>query len=157
MMPKGPSSFLNALTILSIIGSIFGLLSAPYSFFTAEKNYNNIKQVISSGSLDGAPAFVKGMVNEKTLEMSRLMLENKWPMMIITILGSLLCLYGALEMRKLKSQGYFLWLTGELIPIAGLLFFIGSTPFSGFSALGYLFPLAFIIFYTLHRKELNNG
>jgi hypothetical protein len=153
-MPARPSSFLNVLTILTIIGSIYTLFSSVWAFFSAQKSYTDLKKVMDSGDLDAAPAFVKGMVNAETLEMARKMMENKWPVMILGVMGAILCLYGAIEMRKLKKQGYFLWMAGEIIPILGMTVLIGMGKFGGLQLLGYLFPLAFIIMYTLHRKEL---
>ncbi len=151
-----PSSFLNVLTILSIIGSIIALLQAVFGFFTADKNYENMKKTMSSTELDNAPGFVKGMFNEKTLMMAEKMADNKLPILITGILGAIICLWGAIEMRKLKKQGYTLWMIGELLPLIAVSIFIGAAAFSGLSLIGYLFPLLFIILYTVYRKELKN-
>lgn len=156
MMPQKPSGMLNALTVLTIIGSIFSLFSSVWSFFTAEKSYNDMKKVMSSGELDQAPAFVKGMVNAETMEMTRLLLENKWPILFMGILGAVLCLAGAFQMRKLQKQGYFLWMAGEILPILGTIVLLGSGSFKGWAALAYLFPIGFIIMYTISKKELVN-
>jgi hypothetical protein len=66
----------------------------------------------------------------------------------------LLCLYGAMEMRKLKKQGFIFWLVGELLPIATTIFFIGAAAFNGFGLLNLLFPVIFIILYFIYRKDL---
>ena len=149
-----PSSGLNVITILSIIGSAFGLLQSVWSFFSAQKTYDDLKKMMDSGDLENAPGFVKSMVNKNMLDMTEKMLENKVPILVLSLLGAALCLYGAIEMRKLKSQGYILWLIGELLPIGTLLIFVGAGAFSGFSLIGYLFPLVFIVLYTVYRKEL---
>ena len=155
-MPAKPSSFLNVLTILTIIGSIYTLFSSIWSFFTSEKSYMDLKKVMDSGDLDSAPAFVKSMVNAETLEMARKMMENKWPVMILGVMGAVLCLYGAIEMRKLRKQGYFLWMAGEILPVLGMTVLIGVGQFGAMQIIGYLFPVAFIIMYTIHKKELIN-
>jgi hypothetical protein len=149
-----PSSFLNVLTILSIIGSIFSLLQAVFAFFTADKNYQSMKKTMSSPELDNAPGFVKGMFNEKTLMMAEKMADNKLPILITGVIGAVICLWGAIEMRKLKKQGYTLWMIGEMLPIVTVSIFIGAAAFSGLALIGYLFPLVFIILYTVYRKEL---
>ena len=151
-----PSTGLNVITILSIIGSILGLLQSAFSFFNAQKSYDDLKKLMESGGLENAPGFVKNMVNKDTLIIAEKMLENKVPILVLSILGAALCLYGAIEMRKLKAQGYTMWLIGELLPIATMMIFIGAGAFSGFSLIGYLFPLVFIVLYTVYRKELVN-
>ena len=151
-----PSAMLNVMTILSIIGSIFALFSSGVSFFLADKNAENIEKAMQAGSLDGAPGFVKSFVNKDALEMAQKMADNKLPILILTMVGAVLCLYGAIEMRKLKAQGFWIWLAGELLPIVTLLIFVGTTIFAGFSFIGYLVPLAFVIMYAVCRKELIN-
>jgi hypothetical protein len=86
--------------------------------------------------------------------MSRKAMENRMPLLIVGLLGSALCLYGALEMRKLKKQGYLLWLIGEIIPLIGTMLFLGAASLSGFGLIGIVFPIIFIILYTVYRKEL---
>jgi len=151
-----PSSMLNVITILSIIGSVFALISAGVNFFLADQNLENMQKAMQAGTLEDAPGFVKAFVNKASLEMAQNMADNKLPIMILSLVGGVLCLYGAIEMRKLKAQGFWLWLVGELLPIITLLIFAGTNIFSGFSFIGYLFPLAFIIMYSVCRKELIN-
>lgn len=100
---KLPSS-INILTILTIIGSIIGLISSVYTFFTAKKSYETMKETIDSGKLDDAPGWAKGFMSPEMLEMSKKMLENKLPIMLLSVVAMALCLYGAMEMRKLKNK-----------------------------------------------------
>jgi len=88
------------------------------------------------------------------LELSRKSMENKIPIMLLTIVGVSLCLYGALEMRKLKKQGFILWLVGELLPVVGGILFIGAGMFKGFALIGIAFPVIFIILYLMQKKHL---
>ncbi|MBP9098341.1 MAG: hypothetical protein KBF74_05960 [Ferruginibacter sp.] len=152
---KLPSS-INILTILTIIGSIIGLISSVYTFFTAKKSYETMKETIDSGKLDDAPKWAKGFMSPEMLEMTKKMFENKLPIMVLSIVAMALCLYGAMEMRKLKKQGYTLWLIGELLPLVTTLLFIGMAAFSGFGLLAVLIPIIFIILYTVNRKHLVN-
>ena len=150
-----PSGTLKVLTILSMIGSALGLISALSTFFMAQKNYDKVVQMMNSPEVKNAPEFVKNLYNDHTLELAKSGLENKLPIMIIGVLASALCLYGAIAMRKLQKQGYILWLTGEILPLIGNLFFIGASLYTGITGIVTLvFPAIFIILYTVYRKEL---
>jgi hypothetical protein len=145
-------SVLNVLTILTFVGSGLGIIGGIYSFISAEKSYQAILK--AQDSLADAPGWAKGMVGPEALEMAKKTMENKWPIMLLTLVGAALCIYGALEMRKLKKQGFILWLTGELLPVLALILFIGLGSFKGFAAIGMIFPIIFIILYALQRKHL---
>ena len=151
--PKMPSS-LNVLTILTIIACVLGLISSVYSFFTSKKSYETMKEAMDSGKLDDAPKWAKGMMTPQMLELTKKVYENRLPILILSLVATALCLYGALEMRKLKKQGYTYWLIGELLPFLTTILFMGMAAFSGFGLLMALFPVVFIILYTVHRKYL---
>ena len=153
--PKLPSS-LNVLTILTIIGSVLGLISSCYSFFTSKQSYEKMKELMDSGKLDEAPKWAKGMMTPEMLEMTKKVYENKVPILVLSLVALALCLYGALEMRKLKKQGYMYWLIGEILPFATTVIFMGVAAFSGFGLLMALIPIVFIILYTVNRKYLVN-
>ena len=153
--PKLPSS-LNVLTILTIIGSVLGLISSCYSFFTSKQSYEKMKELMDSGKLDEAPKWAKGMMTPEMLEMTKKVYENKVPILVLSLVALALCLYGALEMRKLKKQGYTFWLIGEILPFATTIIFMGVAAFSGFGLLMALIPIVFIILYTVNRKYLIN-
>lgn len=146
---------LNVLTILTIIGTIlFGFISSLWGFFTAKQSFEKTKEMIDSGKMDEAPSWAKGFITPEMLAMQQKMMENKLPILILGLVASALCLYGALEMRKRKKQGYILWLIGEILPFGTTLLFIGTQAFSGFGLIGVLFPLVFIILYTVNKKDL---
>lgn len=149
-----PSKALNILTILSIIANSFGILSSVMQYFRAQSDYDSLKIALESGGMEKLPSFLKGFINKDGLLVAEKMLENRVPIMITGIIASILCLYGAIEMRKLKLQGYTFWLIGELLPVVSLAVFVGSIAFNGYLLLGYLFTLLFIILYTVHKKEL---
>ena len=149
-----PTSGLKVITVLTIIWSIISIIQSVWGYFTAEKNYENIKQMMTSGQLDDAPGFVKSMFNEDTLNNAAKMLDNKLPIMLCGLVGGVLCLLGAIEMRKLKKEGYFLWITGELLPLVSMLIFIGLSSIEGIGLINLFFPLLFIVLYTVHLKEL---
>jgi hypothetical protein len=121
---------------------------------TAKKTYDTMKETIESGKMDNAPGWAKSMMSPEALVMYRKMFENRLPILILSLVATALCLYGALEMRKMKKQGYIFWLVGELLPLGTTLLFIGAAAFSGFGLLIVLIPLIFIILYTVNKKYL---
>ena len=146
------SSGLNVLTILTFIGCALSLILSVYSFMTVEASYKKMQDM--QEKLADLPPLARKMMGPEALEMSRKSMENRTPILLITLVGVALCLYGAIEMRKLKKQGYILWLAGEVLPIIGGGIIMGIGMFSGFYLIAIVFPIIFIILYTVQRKYL---
>jgi hypothetical protein len=113
-----------------------------------------MQQLFDSGKLNDAPGFVKNFVNKDTLLQLESAMHNKIPILILSVFGAILCLAGAIEMRKLKAHGFTFWLCGELLPILSTIIFVGINAYAGFSLLGLFFPVLFIVLYSVYRKEL---
>lgn len=143
---------LNVLTILTFVGCGILLISSIYSFVSAEKSYDAI--VKAQDNMANAPAWIKGMMGPEMVEMAKKTMENKIPLLLLNLTGVALCTYGAMEMRKLKKQGFILWLAGEIVPIVASFLFVGFGAFKGFSSIILLFPIIFIILYSVQRKNL---
>lgn len=152
--PTKPSSVLNTLSILTIIGSIISILQTIYTFLSIEKSYVQMQKMFDSGKLNDSPDFVKNLVNKDTLLQLEKAVEFKIPIMILALVGAILCLIGAIEMRKLKAHGYTFWLCGELLPILSAIIFVGINAFASLSLLALFFPILFIVLYSVYRKEL---
>ena len=148
VLPSG----LNILTILTFIGSAIALISGVWTYTNAEKSYRTL--VDAQEKIANAPAYVKGMMGPEMVEMSKKSMENKLPIMLLTLVGAALCIYGAIEMHKLKKQGYILWVVGEILPIIAGLLFIGAGIVSGFALIAMVFPVIFIILYSVQKKFL---
>ncbi|HNP55134.1 MAG TPA: hypothetical protein PKK69_10955 [Ferruginibacter sp.] len=148
------SSGLNVLTILTIIGSILALVSSVYNYFTAQKSYEDMLKMKDTPEMQKAPAFVKSMMSDEMIEVLHKAYLNRMPIMILSLLGAALCLYGALEMRKQKKNGYLIWLVGELMPLVAGLAFLGMGAYQGFGLVALVFPIIFIILYTIYRKDI---
>ena len=88
------------------------------------------------------------------VEIDKKTMENKIPLLLLNLTGVAICTYGAMEMRKLKKQGFILWLAGEVVPIVASFLFVGFGVFKGFSSIILLFPIIFIILYAVQRKNL---
>lgn len=155
--PQKATGLLNVLTILTIIGSVLGLIQAPWGFLTAEENLQRTQEMMQSKDLENAPAFVKNMFNEDMLKMAQLTVQHKWTILILGVVGSLLCLIGAIQMRKLKRQGFTLWILGEWMPILASVFLIGLGSFGAMMAIGYLVPVVMTILYLFSRKQLQHA
>lgn len=149
-----PSGFLKVITILTIIWCILSLFSSGYSYISAKKTYETNKQMFESGKMDDMPGFVKMMMGKDPVGLYKQMYEKRLPIFIVSLIGIILCFWGAIEMRNLKKQGYMLWLIGEVLPIAAMFFLINSMEFSIGTIIALFFPVLFIIFYTVSRKEL---
>jgi hypothetical protein len=148
ILPTG----LNVLTILTFIGcSIFGLLTLfmPFLYRLAIKLMDKTK---SSG--EDIPA--KKLADmEKSRASMELALQNAVPLIIIGMAGIILCFVGALWMRKFKKDGYWLYVAGQIVPLAGSVIIMGQYQFSDWkSYAGFIIPIVFILLYTTQRKYL---
>lgn len=146
---------LKTLTVLTFIGSALGFIGGIYQFFNADKGVENMEKAIANPD---TPEFAKKMMTPEALEAARIGAANKLPILILGLIGVILCTVGAMQMRKLKQQGYYLWLIGEVVPIIGSLLFLGSSAFAGgfMTYIIYGIILLFIILYTMQRKYLIN-
>ncbi len=150
--PPVLTSGLNVLTILTFIGCGIAFLSGIWSFMTAAKSYKGLQE--AQGKLQDAPAWAKKLAGPEMLEIARKTMENKVPMLLLTMAGVVLCTWGAIEMRKLKKQGFILWVVGEFVPLLGSFVFLGAGVFMGFALFGLIFPVLFLILYATQRKHL---
>lgn len=148
---KLPQS-LNVLTILTFIGCGIGALGAVATPFIMK---------FSKEMMDKASAMSTEMSDKQLAEIERgrhmieLTQQNIVPLTIIGVIGITACLIGALWMRKLKKDGYWLYVAGEVLPLVGNLIFLGTAAYADWkSYLGLIIPVVFIILYTMQRKYL---
>ena len=82
---------------------------------------------------------------------------------ILSLVAALLCLWGVIQMWKLKKMGFYLYLVGEIAPLiisfatigfAGLFNFAGGVMAMAVG-IGFIFSIAFIIMYAVNLKHLN--
>ena len=156
--PKLPTG-LNVLTILSFIGCAFQLLGSLWSFFTAKKSYDGLDKLTEQMNSENMPGWVKSMMGdpEKMVKMITKAYENRIPIVLLSLVAVALCFYGAMQMRKLKKQGFTLYTIGELLPFLTQILFIGTFALSGF-AMYFAIGIAalFILLYFTQRKYLVN-
>lgn len=157
-MQKLPQ-MLNVITILTYIGSSLAAISALYSFLTIGSSYRKMVGIMSgTKGLSGKEDKMLESVMSGSLELMKKQYDNRTMIMILALLGAVLCIYGAMQMRNLKKQGYLIYVVGEIIPIISYAAFIGFG--SMFGGIGMIFTMliaaVFIILYTTQRKELIN-
>lgn len=153
LLPGG----LNVLTILTFIGSGIQLLFSLFGFFNAEKSYLEKDKVMAQMSSAEMPGWAKSMMPnmEHYEEMITNSYENRLPILVLSIVAAGLCIYGAMQMRALKKQGYLFYVIGQLLPFATSALFIGTFAFAGTAFMVITaITLLFIVLYTLHRKYL---
>lgn len=154
--PKIPSG-INVLTILTFIGSGIGILGSIWNFINAKKGLDQMETMINSPEYDSMPALAKKFMTPEALELARKGYENRIPITVIGLISIALCIVGALQMRKLKSQGYLLYVIGELLPVLSSVIFLGIASLTGIGGIiTIVIVLLFIILYTLQRKYLIN-
>lgn len=148
-------SGLNVLTILTFIGSgisiIFSLASPAILKFS--------KGFMDKAATSGQELTSKQLDDmEKGRQAIELAQANIIPSIIVGVLGAILCIVAAIMMRKLKKDGYWIYIAGELLPLITAFILMGTSQFTGvFSiiiAVGL--PALFIVLYTLEKKNLVN-
>lgn len=151
------SSGLNVLTILTFIGCALQLLGSAWGFFSAQKSYEGMDKMIEQMNSDSMPSWAKSMMGdpEHLVEMITKSYENRIPIFLLSLAAVGLCFYGALQMRKLKKQGYLLYVIGEILPFLIQVLFIGTFTLTGMGMIvGACIALLFILLYTMQRKNL---
>jgi hypothetical protein len=150
--PKLPGS-LNVLTILTYIGCALGLCWTFGSFAFMNWSMRMMSKAEENGNLTE-----KQLADmEKGKVVIQKMMENKAAIIVIWLAGIALCFYGAMMMRKLKKEGYYIYIVGQILPIIASIILLGSSNvFSGIS--NYIFtlglPALFIILYGTNLKYL---
>ena len=169
--PSRPT-FLTVLCILTFLGSGYAILSGSGSYFSAGKSAmamkaasaelkaardSMTKQLDSASSkkpeADISTLIMQGMGDSLGNMASESVLKNK---ALVEIGGALLCFVGAVLMWLLRKQGFYLYVTGTLLGIAGPIAILGvgnllatiGAAFWGF------FGLIFIVLYAVNLKHM---
>jgi hypothetical protein len=146
-------SMLNVLTILTYIGNGLGVISSFYTYFTAPSNYDKIVQ--AQDKLDQVPGFLKSLMGPDPVGTARRSLDNRLAILLLSLVGCVLCFYGALQMRKLKKTGFSIYIIGDLVPYIALVLFIGTTMLTSFGGLfGIVITIVFVILYASQLKYM---
>lgn len=149
---KLPTS-LNVLTILTFIGC--GLLGLYLLLIPVIIKWLSgfMDKALNSGQELSQKQLADIEKGKASLELLK---ANMIPIMIIGLAGIVLCLLGAIWMRKFKKDGFWLYVAGELAPLIAGFAIMGTAQFSG--VMSYVFgiglPVLFVILYAMQRKYL---
>lgn len=151
--PPRMSSTLNVLTILTFI---WCGISALYTLAMPTINdflLKTLDKAASSGKEFTAKELSDMERGRAAIELSN---QNMIPLMVVGIVCIVLCFLGALWMRKLKKDGYWLYVTGELAPIIAGIIILGTSQLASIWGIliGIGIPVLFVILYTTQRKYL---
>lgn len=145
--------FLTVLCILTFVGSGFGLLAALFGMLFSGMNQTSMR--IMERSMENNPFADSFGFNYE--EMVRWTTYSNWA----NLIGSALCLTGALMMWKLKKIGFFLYIPGWIIPVVISAFamkYMMTGMLASFGAVGVviniIFAGGFIVMYGLNYKHL---
>jgi len=143
-------TFLTVICILTFIGSGATLFGAIFSYFSVQSSADLMQNMANA---EGADAL--GMMSSLQDSMQKA-IENAVPNLIIGVISSMLCLYGAIKMWNLKKIGFFIYLFGELLqPISAFILGGGGLIASFGAAFGLIIAIVWIILYALNFKHLN--
>jgi len=153
-MPKpDPLKFIKVLTILTFIGCAYVGYNSFQGYFNSEKLLSDMEKGMMKMEDAGQGGMFMNAMKE-TYQAMKIRDENKTLFFIVEMLGIGLCLYGAIMMRQAKALGYYLWMTGEIVPILLTFILIGGPAFNIMFYFGMIIPFAFIIMYTTQLKKL---
>ncbi len=150
-------SGINILSILTFVGSAFAILGGMWNFYNAKKTFDTKDKVMEQMNSGSMPSWLKSIMPDMTHfeEMITKSYENRIPILILTLVAGVLCIVGAMQMRKRQKQGYIFYVIGEVLPLITSAFFIGFFTLAGGAAIfGIALTILFIVLYSLQRKHL---
>ena len=151
--PRKLPDMINVLSILTFIGSGLAIITQLYYFTAAKKIYD--ASMANLEKLDQAPAWARNLQGPDPAGVIQRTFDNRFPICVMTIVATVLCIIGAMQMRKLKKAGFYIYLIGELLPWITTFIFIGTIAFSGVTLIfGILFTAVFIILYATQLKYM---
>ncbi len=153
---KTMTSTINVLTILTFIGCALAFIGAIWGIYSSSKSMeqmsvmqDQVEQMSQQGNETAA-----NMMNQ-AFDMAKKQYDNRYLMLIVNLLATGLCFFGALEMRKMRKNGFYLWLTGEILPIVITAAVIGLNLLGGMVVIAsFLFAGVFIVLYALQVKHM---
>jgi len=128
---------------LQILGSVFNYFMVAYSV----KQLESMKDIEKQPALKGMSSFFKWSA-ESTLKQY----EYRSVLLVVSVICAVLCIYGAMQMRKLKKQGFVIY------SIAEFAFPLITTLLVGFvsGVFGLFVAVLFVILYATQRKHFTN-
>lgn len=147
--PDKLPQFLNVLTILTFVGSGLAVIGAIYNMSTIEmqrQQIEDLKALYNSSSM--------GAFENELVASMEVMLENVYLMQGSALVIALACIGGALLMRKLKKNGFYLYTIASLASIVIPISVLGFGLMGSFVLFSSIFTIAFVIMYGVNFKYL---
>lgn len=127
--------FLTVLCILSFIAAGFAVIGYIVAF--------TAMGVVSAGA-----SALEGMEGVTMTQTSGPSIGMTWAYIIVGFVTTLIALFGVIKMWKLKKMGYYLYVGATVASM------VMGIVYSGFGAMGLIFPVAFIVMYGLNLKSM---
>ena len=150
--------FLSILCIVTIIGSVIGIVQNTMGYFDAENKTKGIVQMIAQKVYDKQTDHATGnTVQTITANLSNtLNTDNFTKFLIGGVFSSLLALIGAILMWKLKRNGFYSFALGTFFNIITLLLLFGENALlSGAFFYASLAGLGLLILLSLNIKYMD--
>ncbi|MEJ7611577.1 MAG: hypothetical protein WKF88_10410 [Ferruginibacter sp.] len=148
ILPSG----LNVLTILTFIGCAIGAIFTLITPWIMNFSIKMMDKAAASGDELSAKQATEMEKSRQAIELTQ---SNMLPLLLIGALGIILCFVGALMMRKLKKDGFWIYVGGQVLPLAGNFALMGMAQFTSvWSYVMFIIPIVFIILYAGQRKYL---
>jgi len=144
---------LKTLTLLTFIGSGLALVYIMITPWILSFSSRMLDQASSSGKELTASQAQKIADGHKAIDLAQ---ANLVPLMIIGFIATVACIIGALWMRQLKKEGYYLYLAGEILPLIAGFVLMGTGQFTGVVSMiiALVIPLVFVILYSVNLKYM---
>lgn len=169
--PERRPTFLTVLCILTFIGSGWSILSAIWSYTTAEEivkvinvqklnKSNDSLDLKDSARLEREKNSNGYMIGQKLGKAAQKMMtvENIHKKSIGDLIAGLFTLGGAILMWFQRKKGFYLYIGGVIIGIALPFYLYGNDLLTvGMASFGAFFGLLFIVLYALNLKWMNRS
>ncbi len=149
--PKRPT-FITVLCILTWVGCGIGLIMNVLAFLAAKaaSAFVGVANDMATAAADGMTAEGNAAVAAMNSSMT-----NIYIWLAGGIVGILLCLFGSIQMWKLKKMGFYIYVVGQVVGIAvPFIFPIAGTTGMGSMMMMLVFPIIFIVLYGINLKHM---
>ncbi|MEP6627313.1 MAG: hypothetical protein ABJA32_04980 [Ginsengibacter sp.] len=169
--PEPRPTFLTVLCILTFIGSGWGIISAIWSYTTADEivkvinvqrldRNNDSLHVVDSARLERNKNSIGYMIGRKLRMATEKMMtvENIHKKSIGDLIAALFTLAGAILMWFQRRNGFYLYIAGVVFVIALPFYLYGIDLLTvGIASFGAFFGLLFIVLYALNLKWMSRS
>ncbi len=150
--------FLTVLCILTFIGSGLSIISNSFSYITADTRADLVQAAMddAKNKIEEEGNANSGIAKKIFSDTSDLVKpENMKKSNLFSILAALITLFGAVLMFRLKKTGYWLYIIGTVLGIAGPMYVFGENIISMLSTIFIgIIGIVFVILYGLNLKYL---